>query len=357
MRNLTDHNTALLGKALWQLHEGTNKLWVQALDNKYLHGGSCLTSSVRQHASPVWKGLMKARERLRGGFKFKVGNGMTSVWYQDWSGHGKLADHLDFVHISDTALRLHDLIQNGTWCFDKLYTVLTDEVKSWFLAVSPSQVSDTTQDAWIWDGSNNGTYSVSDGYAWLQNQNVHEDPVDWTWIWKLRIPEKIRVFVWSCLHEALPTNAKRHGCNLAPNPSCTRCSADREDILHVLRDCPLSRQLWGKLGTWRWPNFWNQNLQAWILSHAHGEHASRFLVGLWNVWKWRCNACLDPHPWSLEGAWRKLCHEFDEIARALNDDSVDVDVQRMKDGWQPPQQSFLKLNVDGSFREDRKSVV
>lgn len=156
---------------------------------------------------------MKAREGLQDGFKFKLGNGMTSVWYEDWTGRGKLADLLDFVHISDTNLKLRDLILNDNWCFDNLYTVLPDEVTNLFMAVSPIIV-DNMQDSWSWEGSNNGVYPVSDGYAWLKSHDGNLEPViDWSWIWKLRISEKIKVFILSCLHKAIPVNAKRHSCN------------------------------------------------------------------------------------------------------------------------------------------------
>lgn len=80
---------------------------------------------------------MRARDSIRDGFKFKLGNRLTSIWYQDWTGRGKIAEHLDFVHISDTNLKLRDLVQNNSWSLDRLSTMLPPEMSACFSAVNP----------------------------------------------------------------------------------------------------------------------------------------------------------------------------------------------------------------------------
>lgn len=61
---------------------------------------------------------------------------------------------------------------------------------------------------------------------------------------------------------------------------------------------------------------------------------------------------LDPHPWSLDCAWRRLCHEHDDVTRILEPDLIHSDNHLLIDRWQPPSPEFLKLNSDGSYRED-----
>lgn len=280
---------------------------------------------------------MRARDSIRDGFKFKLGNRLTSIWYQDWTGRGKIAEHLDFVHISDTNLKLRDLVQNNSWSLDRLSTMLPPEMSACFSAVNP-HIEPNSADIWYWEGSTTGAYSVKDGYAWLYN-HLHQQQVleDWKWVWKLQVPEKVRYFIWLCLHEALPINATRFNRHLATSASCSHCSSTFEDSLHALRDCRHSRELWTRLGADRWHNIWNQDVKVWLTHHARGAHATKFLAGLWNIWKWRCNMCLDPQPWTVEVAWRKLCQEHDEFMSILLPDSLEGGSDGLRITWKPSQ--------------------
>lgn len=55
-------------------------------------------------------------------------------------------------------------------------------------------------------------------------------------VWRLKVPEKLKVFVCLLLHDATPVNPHRFRCNLTNSPSCSRCSHGSEDSLHCLRD-------------------------------------------------------------------------------------------------------------------------
>lgn len=224
------------------------------------------------------------------------------MWFSDWTGDDPLALKVPFVHISDSALRLQDLIRDGQWMLQRCSTMMTEDVLALFDKVLP-QVLPNEEDIWCWDHGGSGSYTVRDGYAWLRDRN--QPPMlnkEWNWLWKIPVPEKIRIFLWLVLHQALPVNAYRFKCHLTSTESCSRCSDAREDCLHCLRDCPYSRELWAKLGAWSWHNFAATDLSEWIISKARGRNSVRFIAGLWGVWKWRNNMVLDPHPWPLHVA-------------------------------------------------------
>ncbi|XP_057418918.1 uncharacterized protein LOC130713139 [Lotus japonicus] len=61
---------------------------------------------------------------------------------------------------------------------------------------------------------------------------------------------------------------------------------------------------------------------------------------------------LDSYTWSLETAWRKLCQEHDECIRILEPDLMHDDNHQLMARWRPPSAGFLKLNSDGSYKED-----
>lgn len=65
MKDMADQNTALLGKAIWNLLANFSKLWVQVFKHKYLRGTSIMSVKQQHNDSPIWKGILKARDCLR----------------------------------------------------------------------------------------------------------------------------------------------------------------------------------------------------------------------------------------------------------------------------------------------------
>lgn len=60
-------------------------------------------------------------------------------------------------------------------------------------------------------------------------------------------------------------------------------------------------------------------------------------------------------PWSVDEAWRKLCHEHDEFITFSDGDAGDPG-SWLSSRWQPPRQGAVKLNVDGSFWEQDRCM-
>lgn len=53
IKNMEAFNTALMGKAIWHLLQHSNKLWVRALEHKYIRKDSVLSFGVKGNPSPV----------------------------------------------------------------------------------------------------------------------------------------------------------------------------------------------------------------------------------------------------------------------------------------------------------------
>lgn len=189
-------------------------------------------------------------DNLRDGFIYRVGQGNISLWYEKWLHKGKPGGRVPFVDIHDTALQVKDIRIGDSWDFNLLYTSLPAEITEEIIGIF---TNDNTQDLLIWETASDGQYSSKSAYAWLTqpsmvNNSDHPCSMSWSWIWKLNLPENIQHFVWLVMHGSLPTNHTRLLHHVSLDGSCQRCGSNQETILHTLRDCPRSQQVWQLLG-------------------------------------------------------------------------------------------------------------
>ncbi|XP_072087268.1 uncharacterized protein [Arachis hypogaea] len=222
-------NMALLGKLVWDCLNNKNKLWVQVLTHKYLQNSKNLGSIHCHNASTTWRNILKAYDILKEGFRWEICNnrfGMMS---------GVLL--ANFV-----SLRL-------------MFTYL----KQIFLLLIC------------------GAMKVNS----IENSNCG-------WIWRLNLPEKIKMMMWLGLQNALPTNAFRFKRHLTDSDRCSRCNADLETMEHCLRDCEKSRCIWQMLDPLLIDSFEGTLLEFWIRKVMPGNEAI-VGAGLWWVWRHRCN--------------------------------------------------------------------
>lgn len=59
-------------------------------------------------------------------------------------------------------------------------------------------------------------------------------------IWRANVPEKVKICVWRCCLNAVPTPSNVKKKKVLVETSCMFCRGDEETIEHLLRDCPRS---------------------------------------------------------------------------------------------------------------------
>ncbi|XP_019457635.1 PREDICTED: uncharacterized protein LOC109358024 [Lupinus angustifolius] len=273
--------------------------------------------SLLAGTSYTWRSIMKATHILKDGFNLQLGEGNKSLWYDNCIRFGTLCNFVPFVNISDTQLQVKDIWTEGTWDFSALYTMVPSEVKE-LISNHFTPGLPTEEEGWIWEGHVTGNYSANSGYWWINKpeEDVEHLSSDWKLVWRLKVPEKIKMLCWLGFHEALPSNDLRFRRNLTANPMCMRCNGGVEDLMHVFRDCPASSNLWKRIG---WDNslFWvTRPFRSWVLKNCKQRNGLLFLAGMWwNFWDWNqtVHAICE----------RDIC-------------------------WQRPDIGTIKINVDGS---------
>ncbi|MBA0618692.1 hypothetical protein Godav_027997 [Gossypium davidsonii] len=95
-----------------------------------------------------------------------------------------------------------------------------------------------------WDRNRSSWHTTKAAYSWLILKKMGMGPhrLFWKMIWQLKIIPKIRNFAWRVGHEILPTNSKIASIRPLMNLACQHCGADKETLIHALKDCPTARE-------------------------------------------------------------------------------------------------------------------
>lgn len=88
----------------------------------------------------------------------------------------------------------------------------------------------------IFGASLDGGYSVRAGYCWLtRDGSMQVGAESWKWVWKLCVPERVRLFIWQCMHNPIPSAAVLARRGIPIDSACRLCSASSESVLQCLR--------------------------------------------------------------------------------------------------------------------------
>jgi hypothetical protein len=70
----------------------------------------------------------------------------------------------------------------------------------------------------------------------------------WKIIWKLKVPAKVKIFIWRSLHGIIPVKCVLANRHIGTSGECPICHQGAEDIRHLLFTCPTAADLWTILG-------------------------------------------------------------------------------------------------------------
>lgn len=102
-------------------------------------------------------------------------------------------------------------------------------------------------DFWAWHYEKSGIFTVRSAYRmlahnrekrtdWIEHNtrrsNISANQKDWTDLWKVKIPSKVRLFLWRLAHHSIPTGDVRHHRGMATTNSCSICGARAHGGIH-----------------------------------------------------------------------------------------------------------------------------
>jgi hypothetical protein len=237
-------NRCLLSKWLFKLLNDDG-VWQELLHNKYLNQKTLAEVQPKPTDSPFWKGLMKVKDDFFRRGHFIVGDGTkTRFWEDVWLGEVSLADQ--YPSLYNIVLYKHvtvaSVLSQVPLNIRFRHVLVGNKWTEWLhLCQRLMQIRlNNNSDRFVWKLTPNGVFSVKSMYEDCMNDNT---PYMKKYIWKLKIPLKIKIFLWFLSKKVLLTKdnlVKRRwtGCT-----NCVFCG-EQETVEHLFIACPLAKLIW-----------------------------------------------------------------------------------------------------------------
>ena len=142
--------------------------------------------------------------------------------------------------VNDKPHLVSELIDSSSaiWREDKVRTVFLPADADIILRIP--LCTRHVRDFWAWGEDDKGVFSVASVYRFLLKtklqrealleqvggrSNIMVEEKAWTSLWSLRVPSKLKIFLWRLCHESLPTSDVLQHRDMTTTRICTLCSA------------------------------------------------------------------------------------------------------------------------------------
>ncbi|KAJ9535108.1 hypothetical protein OSB04_un001812 [Centaurea solstitialis] len=261
-------NDALLSKWIWRFLSSKDAIWKDVIAEFYGPDGGLFSSSPLSGKS-TWaaivngcRDLQVAGQTLIASFSKTIAKDSQSLFWEDLAiGQGsKLKDIYPRLYAleknKNACFKERWILVNGSWCGAWDWKSIIrgrslDDLQSLENQLSSMSFNMSGQDFWTWDLGKNGVFSVKQMTKFLQNSSDSEEDDSVCCVWNPLIPNKINIFIWRFLKEAIPVrfNLSKKGISVQ-SMDCILCGKDVETMDHCFFSCPISNALWRKIWAW-----------------------------------------------------------------------------------------------------------
>lgn len=246
-RHIHDFNIALLGKQGWRLLTKSESLVARVYRARYYPNSNFLSATIGGSPSFVWKSVLEAQSIIKEGVACRVGSGTTinvlkDPWLPDMYNPYVTSMNVALEGITISSLFVTD---EDRWDADILNDLFEDREVNLILSI-PINRSDS--DVWYWRKERLGNYSVKTAYTMIQmkksGHNTDNFSVCWKRLWALKIPSKVKHFMWRAITGCLPAKTQLQQKHVNVDVVCPMCNHAPESIAHILLNCSFARECW-----------------------------------------------------------------------------------------------------------------
>ena len=187
----------------------------------------------------MWHSLLAARDIIREGMRWKVGDGSSiEVSTQKWLSHKPI-----FLGERTPNLLVKDLLDTTTlqWDWEKIFDSFVHSTRMEILAILLPR--SFTRDTLVWKETKSHTFLVKSAYQvvvrmkeqiQVKHSTTQVDRAIWKKIWSLKGTPKVWTFIWRACSNILPTRDNLHRQKLQVEPRCELCCHQHKTVGHLL---------------------------------------------------------------------------------------------------------------------------
>ncbi|KAJ1433127.1 Ribonuclease H-like superfamily [Sesbania bispinosa] len=364
-------NIAHLAKQASRILSNPNSLWAKVLKGIYHPNQDFLNAKKGRRPSWVWASIIDGRDFMRRNGRWSIANGEDiSITRDRWLNSGDL---VPTTHGAEEG-KLDSLINlpNRSWNLTRIRDSLPPDLAikavqtpiSWF----------NERDRLYWPYSKDGVLTVRTAYHVANGEfNSHQlqqsssytpDPDIWKTIWKLAVPQKIKLFMWRACQNALPVKANLVRRRISNDSVCPVCGNSDETVEHSLLLCNWVSPVWfasqfqwdtRNHGVTRFDKWFSERIQLLKLdSQSFIYNVSLLSVTLWNIWKQRNYSIYRnhvPQPVLVLTQSTDLMQEFYRANFSVPTNSATgPEAYPSAIHWKAPPSGIIKCNVDAAWR-------
>jgi len=237
-------------------------------------------------------------------------------------------------------------------------------------------------DFWAWHYEKSGVFTVRSAYRmlasmcerrsdWIEHNpgrsDVEADQREWADLWSIKVPSKIKVFLWRLAKYSIPTADVRHRRHMAQTSVCSICGG-QDSWKHSLLECNMARCVWA-LQSDEIVEFISQarddNARGWLHEAIRGldhDHRVRLFVSMWAIWYARRKAIHEnmfQSPLSTHSFIERFIADL-EMATLKSErlgSAPACAVPTAASRWIPPPPGLMKVNVDAALSKNSDLVA
>lgn len=254
-RDMQIFNQALLARQGWRLLQKPDSLCARVLKSKYYPKGELLDTVFASDASQAWRGIEHGLDLLKNGIIWRVGNGKKIQLQRDQWVPRKSGLKVTAFKRRSRIRWVNQLMIIGSKEWNKpLIHQLFHEYDAEEICKIKIPSSEA-EDCIAWHEEKTGIFSVRSAYklgANLKQQgslrqsssaNEADNRSIWDFIWKTKVPEKVRILAWRVATKTLSTKENKWKRTLELDNICNICGRETEDEYHAVIQCTKARAL------------------------------------------------------------------------------------------------------------------